>query len=342
MVVFDGKLPGSQEIPRIFPLPEARGNSESPQQMANLMTKHARFLLTLPLAATLLVGPSLLAADEDKAKKDGDKPNAEETEKVEVKSVFADKNFENAVRRQVFAKRDNDEPLTADDVRNISVIHGNNMEIKSLEGVQHCVSVAEIRLAENAIEDVSALKDLKRLQSLSLEKNKIKDITAIGTLAALQYLNLEHNSVRDLKPIKGLVKLNSVYLTDNKINDLSPLKDMKKVWSLYVADNSIEDISVVADLPWLQSLEIRDNSVKDVSALAKIREVRYMDIRNNNISDLSPLIEACEKDLKGDTRFAPFLRFYSKGNAGLETEDGKKQLATLKKIGVRLKDREEE
>ena len=305
--------------------------------------KHASFLRILPFATTLLVFTPLHAADDDKAKKDGNKAKAEDTKKEEeVKSIFTDKNFENAVRKQVFAKRDTEEPLTAEDVRNISVIHGNKMGIKSLEGVQHCVSVAEIRLAENAISDVSPLKGLKRLQSLSLEKNSIKDITTIGSLAALQYLNLEHNQVRDLKPIKGLVKLNSVYLTDNKINDISPLKDMKKVWSLYVGDNSIKDISVVADLPWLKSLEFRDNSVEDISALAKIREVSFLDIRNNAISDLSPLIEACEKDLKGDTRFAPFLRFYSKGNTGLDSKEGKNQLAKLKEIGVRLKDRQEE
>ena len=256
---------------------------------------------------------------------------AKEEEKVEV-SVFPDKNLENAVRQQVFSKRNTDKPLTADDVRNVSVVHGDKMGIKNLEGLQHCVSVAEIRLAENEIEDLSSLTGLKRLQSLSLEKNVITDITAVGTLAALQYLNLEHNQVRDLTPLRGLVKMNSLYLTDNRIADISMLVDLKKVWSLYIGDNVITDISVVGELPWLQSLEIRDNGLTSLKGLEKIRDVRFLDMRNNKVTDLGPLVEACQKDAQGDTRFAPFLRLYLAGNEGIKSE----QLEILKKIGVRL------
>ncbi len=80
--------------------------------------KHASFLRILPFATTLLVFTPLHAADDDKAKKDGNKAKAEDTKKKEeVKSIFTDKNFENAVRKQVFAKRDTEEPLTAEDVR---------------------------------------------------------------------------------------------------------------------------------------------------------------------------------------------------------------------------------
>lgn len=279
---------------------------------------------TMLLAALFLVGPS---SAQDKPDKKEEAPN-----KVEV-SVFADKNFEKAVRKQVFAKRDSDAPLTAEDVRNVSVIHGNKMGIKSLEGLEHCVSVAEIRLAENEIEDLGPVKGLKRLQSLSLEKNQIRDITPVGTLAALQYLNLEHNQVRDLSPLKGLEKMNSLYLTDNRIKDISSLAGLKKVWSLYVGDNVIEDISVVGQLPWLQSLEIRDNGLKSLAGLESIRDVRFLDMRNNKVSDLGPLVAACERDAKGDSRFAPFLRLYLEGNEGIK----KDQLEALKKIGVRLK-----
>ena len=284
------------------------------------------YRILLPLIVSSAVAALSLAQDKPK---EGEEKDAE---KVEV-SVFPDKNFENAVRKQVFAKRDTDKPLTAEDVRNISVIHGNKLGIKSIEGVQHCVSVAEIRLAENEIEDLAPLKNLKRLQSLSLEKNNISDITAVGTLAPLQYLNLEHNRVKDISPLKGLAKMNSLYLTDNRIGDISMLGNLNKVWSLYVGDNVIQDISVVGQLPWLQSLEIRDNGLSNLKGLEKIRDVRFLDMRNNKVTDLSPLIEACEKDAKGDTRFAPFLRLYLEGNEGLKEE----QLEQLKKIGVRIK-----
>lgn len=256
--------------------------------------------------------------------------------KPEVKSVFPDKALEDAVRKQVFAKRNNGEPLTADDVKDVSTVTGIKLGIKSLEGMQHCLSLAELRLSENMISDIAPLKDLKRLQSLSLENNVIQDISTVATLPALQYLNLEYNQVRDITPVKGLVKLNSLYLASNKVEDISVLKDLKKLWSLYLGNNQVRNIDVVAELPWLTSLELKANGLEKVDGLSKIKEVRFLDLRENRISDLSPLITACEADAKGDTKFAPFLRLYLKGNTDLEVEAAKPQLEKLKGIGVRI------
>lgn len=284
------------------------------------------------LGAFVLALTPVLARGEEEKKDEAPK----EEDKKPAESVFPDKNLEKAVRQQVFAKRDNEEPLTAEDVRNISIVHGDGMEIENLEGLQHCVSVAEIRLADNQIRDVSPLKDLKRLQSLDLANNEITDVAPLANVEALQYLNLEHNKVQDVSPLAGLVKLNSLYLTDNRISEVGHLKEMKKLWSLYLDDNLVTDISVVGQLPWLQSLGLRANGLSDIGPLAKIREVRFLDLRDNKITDLGPLIEACERDMEGDTRFAPFLRLYIADNPALDDEKGKAQLAKLSEIGVRV------
>ena len=50
-------------------------------------------------------------------------------------SIFPDKALEAAVRSQVFAKRENQEPITAADVETVSVIEGREMGIKDLTGL---------------------------------------------------------------------------------------------------------------------------------------------------------------------------------------------------------------
>ena len=82
--------------------------------------------------------------------------------------LIPDKNLEAAVRREVFEKRYNTDPLTADDVKNISQVVGKGKGIKSLEGLQNCKSLMKIDLEKNEIVDLSPIKDLKLLQSIDL------------------------------------------------------------------------------------------------------------------------------------------------------------------------------
>ena len=55
-----------------------------------------------------------------------------------AQDLFPDKALEAAVRREVFEKRYNAEPLTLDDVKSISQVVAKGKGIKSLEGLQNC------------------------------------------------------------------------------------------------------------------------------------------------------------------------------------------------------------
>ena len=83
-------------------------------------------------------------------------------------SIFPDKNLETVVRQYVFEKRNNDEPLTATDVENISTIEGKDKGIKDLTGLEKCVSLALLDLEGNQIETLEPIRQLTNLQSLNL------------------------------------------------------------------------------------------------------------------------------------------------------------------------------
>src|SRR4051812_23516357 len=103
-----------------------------------------------------------------------------------AQSIFPDKNLENVVRKQVFEKRNNDMPITEQDVANIAILDGVGKGITNLSGLEKCKSVAQINFKGNEITDISALKELKKLQSLDLSKNKITDAAPLADLTALQ------------------------------------------------------------------------------------------------------------------------------------------------------------
>ena len=52
--------------------------------------------------------------------------------------IFPDKNLEAVVRKSVYAKRNTDEPITEEDVLNISTVKGRGKGIRDLTGLEKC------------------------------------------------------------------------------------------------------------------------------------------------------------------------------------------------------------
>jgi len=270
--------------------------------------------------------------------KNGEKDSPAEEEKAEkIVSIFPDKNLEAVVRRNVFEKRDNDEPLTAEDVENISTIEGKGKAVRDLRGLEKCISLALLDLDNNDIADIDPISELKNLQSINLARNRIGDLTALAKLERLQYLHLAHNRIVDVEPISGLKNLRSLYLSDNKIKDLQPLAELEKVWSLYLDNNQVKSLKPIAKMKWLSSLDLRQNRLKDLEPLSSLTELKYLAIEKNQISDLSTLLRMAEKDAASEQRFAPFWRIYLADNP--LSDEAKAQLKKIQKLGGRISEK---
>src|SRR5947207_4811471 len=102
--------------------------------------------------------------------------------------VFKDKNLEKAVRKFVFAKRDNDKPSTEADVANLSTIQGVGMDIADLSGLEKCLNLASLDLPKNKIKDLTPLKGLGKLQYLNLADNQVEEVAPLAEVTALQYI----------------------------------------------------------------------------------------------------------------------------------------------------------
>ncbi|MFN7734213.1 MAG: leucine-rich repeat domain-containing protein [Pirellula sp.] len=252
-----------------------------------------------------------------------------------AQDLFPDKALEAAVRREVFEKRNNTEPLTADDVKNLSQVVGKGKGIKSLEGLQHCKALMKLDLEKNEITDLAPLRELKLLQSLDLASNQIQSLEPISGLTAVQYFHIANNLVEDLSPLREWTKLQSLYAAGNKIKKLDPLLGLKKLWTLDVALSPIEDPNSIAELRGLQTINLKGCGIKSIEFAKSMREVRLLILSGNPELDLTPLADACDADVNSERRFAPFLRLY------LDEEfvkDASKAtiLDRLRSLGVRI------
>ena len=294
-----------------------------------MMITRGIFLAGLILG--LLAIPSLIAQD----KKEEEKEEKKE-EKPKLISVFKDKALEEGVRKFVFAKRYNKEPLVEADLIHLSTIKVTNAGIKDLSGLEKCRALASLDLAGNDITDFSAIKDLKRIQYLNLAKNKIENIEPISGLTALQYIELSNNRVKNLSPLEKLSNMRSLYLSNNRISDFSPALKLSKLWSLYLDHNQITKLDGVASLKSLTTLSAGNNELTDLSPLNGLTRLHFLFLENNKIANLDALVSMASTDYKGPKNFAPFLRLYMKGNPIDGATDSRLKFARLMKFGVRV------
>ncbi|MEZ5299450.1 MAG: leucine-rich repeat domain-containing protein [Verrucomicrobiales bacterium] len=247
-----------------------------------------------------------------------------------AEDLFPDKALEAVVRQQVFEKRGKAEPLTEADVANISTVSSlKGSGIKSLKGLEKCPQLALLELPDNEIADLSPLRGLKKLQSLTLSGNKIGSIEPLGECPALQYINLENNQVADIGAVANLKALNSLYLGGNKIEDLKPVENLPKLWTLSVGKNPLKNLQPIETLGWLTSLSLNETGIDSLASFKLPRGVDFINLRDNKIADLGPIIEWAKSDAEG--RYRQFLRLYLRGNPVPDA-----QREELKSLGVRL------
>jgi internalin A len=251
-----------------------------------------------------------------------------------AQNVFPDKALETAVRREVFEKRYNTEPITADDVKNISQVIGIGKGIKSLEGMQHCKALMKLDLANNEIVDLGPLKELKLLQSIDLSKNKIESIEPLALLVNSQYVQLSSNVISDIGPLKDMSNLRSLYIASNKIKSIEVLAGMKKMWTLDLSGNPVDNLTPISQLKFLDTMYLDGCGVKSLEFLRKMNPSR-LKLANNPIEDFGPLVETCELDAKGDNRMAQFLRLHIDESV-MKSEKHATALERLRSMHVRI------
>lgn len=251
------------------------------------------------------------------------------------KPIFADPNLEKAVRKQVFAKRDNNEPITADDVANLSSVDGKGIGIKDLSGLEKCTALASLTVPGNQIANLSPLKGLGRLQFLDLSQNQVVDISPLAECKALQYVELTGNKVVDVKPLAGIQALTSLYLANNQIADPSPLFKLPKVWTLYLEGNQVAKVDGIGGMRWLSMLSLKGNKLSDITPLEGLTELKFLFLDDNQIADFAPLHRMWKKDQAGERQWAPYCQIFTSGNP--INEASKALLEEMKASGARLK-----
>lgn len=153
---------------------------------------------------------------------------------------------------------------------NVSSVEANNCGIDKLTGIP-VVSLKELYVSNNNLENLSGLSEAKMLEILDVSHNYLTNAEELSALTALIELDMRGNGLTNIAGLKNLLNLKEVYLGQNGIvdKDLDYLAGMLKLEKLDLSDNLIFGLDWRKDLSVLKEVNVSNTALdkQDVRVL---------------------------------------------------------------------------
>lgn len=169
-------------------------------------------------------------------------------------------------------------------------LYAQGNHIESLDAIKNTTLLYEVDLSGNNISDVSFLSKSKdHLYRVRLANNKIEEIDALRGAANLTELNVSGNKTASLAPLSGCAELSRLYAAGNDITDISALSGLSKLVEIDLSNNRIEKTDSISfdRNAYGVTLDLSHNLIS-VPVLPKVR-YKYLAVYGNPISDWSDL-----------------------------------------------------
>lgn len=176
------------------------------------------------------------------------------------------------------------------------------MKLNPLAFVTHMKSLEDLSVYNYVVPDLQVVSMFKGLKNLSIGLNLrqlgegekveyISDLTPLKSLENLESLSLSGNNVSDLSPLASLKKLKTLSVTMASLSDISSVAGIKTLEDVNFYFNGISDVTPLTKLPKLRSICLDYNYIKDVSPFEALdaNTIEYVTLDMNSIEDLTPL-----------------------------------------------------
>ncbi|XP_054522591.1 leucine-rich repeat-containing protein 9 isoform X2 [Pan troglodytes] len=98
-------------------------------------------------------------------------------------------------------------------------------DIKEISGLEPCLQLKELWIAECCIEKIEGLQECRNLEKLYLYFNNISKIENLDKLIKLKVLWLNHNTIKNIEGLQTLKNLKDLNLAGNLINSIGRCLD---------------------------------------------------------------------------------------------------------------------
>ncbi len=233
--------------------------------------------------------------------------------------------------------------------------------ISAIENLAGCTKLIHLDLNNNAVRDLTPLKDMRELEYLNLSHNAISDLSMLKDLTKLSWLDFSYNTVTSVSPLAGCTKLTRIYMQNNAVTSLSGIEQLSGLTHLYAPHNQLMDVSCLGANTALTELELSYNAITDITAFKTLSKLQSLYFAHNQVTALPEfskdsdlvIIDGTNNQLSSLEQLkelAQLNKVYMDNNAGITSVDclstcnklmevrvlatGVTNVARLKELGV--------
>jgi beta-lactamase regulating signal transducer with metallopeptidase domain len=219
------------------------------------------------------------------------RPAGHEQQNISMTSDESEIFIRQAIKRKI---NKNPDELTDDDYKKVEdlTISANSAltHITDLSLLKNLTNLKSLTLMHIELSDISILAYLPKLQSLNISYSKTSDISALAGLTQLEELNLNGTAVSDIRALAKLTNLKKLTLNGTAVSDISPLANLTNLETLELGSTNISDIRVLTRLTKLRTLSLKDcKNIVDIGPLANLTILKSLDLSYMPIGDINAL-----------------------------------------------------
>lgn len=169
-------------------------------------------------------------------------------------------------------------------------VYLSDNKLKNIDALSRAPMMTYLSLAKNGLtsDGIGVVADYSCLLYLSLADNQIDNVDCLSNLKGLKELRLQNNNISNVNVLRKLVNLELLYLENNDIVDVGFLNTLTKLQVLYINKNSISDISALTNLSDLKVINVSDNMLTSLAVLKNYSEkLTEIYAENNKLTDFS-------------------------------------------------------
>lgn len=146
-------------------------------------------------------------------------------------------------------------------------------------------------ILSDAVTDLSDLRYLSSLQSLTANYLYSLDFTVLDQLPALTKLDLSGCTISSssLKAIAALPNLRSLTLKNCSLQDITPLSALSQLEHLDLSGNVLTDISALGSCTELRSLNLSANKISNIASLSACSNLESLNLSDCHLTGIAPL-----------------------------------------------------
>jgi hypothetical protein len=177
-------------------------------------------------------------------------------------------------------------PAMAPQVADMKLLDLTNRQIIDLNGVEHLVSLKELRVGKNRIDSLKGVRFPDSLMSLILNANQIGNLDGVVFPGRLKILDLSENQIGSLRGFRLPDSLKILNLSGNQIGSLRGFRLPDSLQTLNLANNQIGNLDGVVFPGGLKILNLSNNEIIDIRGVRFPDSLQVLDLSKNQIRSL--------------------------------------------------------